>query len=190
MRLSIACLAGELYEALEHGFAPGAVDSRQILLQLRGELNWPRSMLAAFVGVSREVMRRGETGDRNPCGWRGVLGVSIKVGTCLKSKSLFVARIETPFATIRAMLPAWLPAAGGTSLGENKKQAGTLIPACAEQKTYRVAARLGELPAEHREAREGSAEEHGSCAAIGNASSRGALEGETGKRGRATDSKT
>ena len=67
-RLSIACLPGELYEALEYGYAPGAVNARQVLLRLRGELNWPRSMLTAFVGVSREVMRRGETGERNPCG--------------------------------------------------------------------------------------------------------------------------
>ena|ERR1019366_8415501 len=101
-----------------------------------------------------------------------------------------MARIEAPFAAIRAMLPAWLPSAGGTSLSENKKQAGTLIPACVEQKTYRVAARLGELPAEHREAREGSAEEHDSGSTIRDASSRGALPCETGSRRRAADSKT
>jgi hypothetical protein len=50
----------------------------------------------------------------------------------LKSKSLFIARIEAPFAAIRAMLPAWLASAGGTSLDKNKKQAGTLVPACVE----------------------------------------------------------
>jgi hypothetical protein len=67
-QLPMACLPGELYESLERGFAPGAADVRQILLRLRGELNWPRSMLAAFIGVSRDVVRRWESGERNPCG--------------------------------------------------------------------------------------------------------------------------
>ena len=52
----------------------------------------------------------------------GALRSSIKVGTCLKSKSLFVARIEAPFAAIRAMLSAWLPQAAGTSLDKAEEQ--------------------------------------------------------------------
>jgi hypothetical protein len=67
-RLPVSCLPGELYEGLERSFAPGAADVRQILLRLRGQLHWPRSMLAAFMGVSRDVVRRWETGERNPCG--------------------------------------------------------------------------------------------------------------------------
>lgn len=39
-----------------------------MLLQLRSKLRWPRSMLAAFLGVSRDVVRRWETGQRKPSG--------------------------------------------------------------------------------------------------------------------------
>lgn len=66
--LPMAALPGALYESLERGFAPSAPEVRKVLLQLRGDLRWPRSMLAAFLGVSRDVVRRWETGERNPSG--------------------------------------------------------------------------------------------------------------------------
>lgn len=67
-KLPILCLPGDLYEGLERSLAPSAEDVRGILVRLRSELRWPRSALAAFLGVSRDVVRRWETGERNPSG--------------------------------------------------------------------------------------------------------------------------
>ena len=39
-----------------------------MLLKLRETLKWSRAMLAAHLGVSRDVVRRWETGERNPSG--------------------------------------------------------------------------------------------------------------------------
>ena len=64
----IASFPGALYEDLARGFAPPAEEVRQMLLQLRGKLRWARSMLAALLGVSRDVVRRWETGERHPSG--------------------------------------------------------------------------------------------------------------------------
>jgi DNA-binding XRE family transcriptional regulator len=64
----VAAFPGETYERLERGFAPAAGEGRAMLVQLRGELRWSRAMLAAFMGVSRDVVRRWETGERNPSG--------------------------------------------------------------------------------------------------------------------------
>lgn len=66
--LPIAGFPGDFYELLERGFAPSAEEVQQMLLQLRNKLRWPRSMLAAFMGVSRDVVRRWETGERKPSG--------------------------------------------------------------------------------------------------------------------------
>jgi DNA-binding transcriptional regulator YiaG len=66
--LPIAAYPGDLYESLERGFAPSAEEVRQMLLTLRRELRWSRSMLSAFLGVSHNVVRRWETGERNPSG--------------------------------------------------------------------------------------------------------------------------
>jgi len=67
-KLPVLSLPGDTYEGLERSLAPSGGDARGILLRLRSELRWPRSMLAAFLGVSREVLRRWETGERNPSG--------------------------------------------------------------------------------------------------------------------------
>jgi len=39
-----------------------------MLVRLRSRLTWSRSMRAAFLGGSRDVVRRWETGERNPSG--------------------------------------------------------------------------------------------------------------------------
>jgi DNA-binding transcriptional regulator YiaG len=67
-KLPILGLPGDTYEMLERSLAPSAEEVRGILLRLRSELNWPRSALAAFLGVSRDVVRRWETGERNASG--------------------------------------------------------------------------------------------------------------------------
>ena len=59
---------GDCYERLARGFAPSPEEVRLMLLQLRSNLHWPRSTLAAFLGVSRDVVRRWETGERRPSG--------------------------------------------------------------------------------------------------------------------------
>lgn len=66
--LPIAAYPGDLYESLERGFAPSTDEVRRTLLTLRRELRWSRSMLSAFLGVSRDVVRRWESGERNPTG--------------------------------------------------------------------------------------------------------------------------
>jgi DNA-binding transcriptional regulator YiaG len=38
------------------------------LLTMRQKLRWSRAMLAAYMGVSRETLRRWEDGERNPNG--------------------------------------------------------------------------------------------------------------------------
>lgn len=67
-KLPVFNVPGECWKDLERGLAPAAGEARQTLLRLRSELRWPRSALAAFVGVSRDVVRRWETGERNPSG--------------------------------------------------------------------------------------------------------------------------
>src|SRR5262249_26435190 len=64
----VASLPGETYEMLERGLAPTAEDVRRTLVQLRQELRWSRAGLAAFLGVSRAVLRRWGTGERRPSG--------------------------------------------------------------------------------------------------------------------------
>ena len=66
--LPIMSLPGDFYEGLERNFAPSAVEARATLVSLREKLRWSRPMLAAFLGVSRDVVRRWETGQRNPNG--------------------------------------------------------------------------------------------------------------------------
>jgi hypothetical protein len=66
--LPIMSLPGELYEGLERSYAPTAAEATGMLLALRERLRWSRPMLAAFLGVSRDVVRRWETGERNPSG--------------------------------------------------------------------------------------------------------------------------
>jgi DNA-binding XRE family transcriptional regulator len=67
-KLPVFNVPGECWKDLERGLAPAAGEARQTLLGLRSELRWPRSALAAFMGVSRDVVRRWETGERNPSG--------------------------------------------------------------------------------------------------------------------------
>lgn len=64
----VVSLPGELYEMVERGFAPTAEETRRKLVRLRQELCWSRAALAAFLGVSRAVLRRWETGERRPSG--------------------------------------------------------------------------------------------------------------------------
>jgi DNA-binding transcriptional regulator YiaG len=64
----VATMSGETYELLERGHAPTAHESRMTLLRLRQKLRWSRPGMAAFMGVSRAVMRRWETGERKPSG--------------------------------------------------------------------------------------------------------------------------
>lgn len=66
--LPIMSLPGDLYEGLERGFAPSALETSAMLIALREKLGWSRPMLAAFLGVNRDVVRRWETGERNPSG--------------------------------------------------------------------------------------------------------------------------
>src|ERR1019366_4175666 len=58
----------------------------------------------------------------------------------------------------------------------NKKQAGTHVPACVEQKTLNAANRLCELPTNERETRERRAEQHNGHATVRNTSRCGVLE--------------
>lgn len=67
-KLPVFNVPGECWKDLERGLAPTVGEVRQMLLRLRSELRWPRSALAAFLGVSRDVVRRWETGARNPSG--------------------------------------------------------------------------------------------------------------------------
>jgi hypothetical protein len=83
----------------------------------------------------------------------GALRWTTKTGTCLKSKSLTVARIGASFAEMP---------------GNKNRQELSFLPAQI-RKTNRVAACLGELPAQQPKTREGSAEKHDSRATIGNA---------------------
>jgi DNA-binding transcriptional regulator YiaG len=64
----VAAMPGSTYKRLERGFAPAAGEVQMLLIQLRQELRWSRAMLAAFMGVSRDVVRRWETGERRPSG--------------------------------------------------------------------------------------------------------------------------
>lgn len=61
-------LSGQGYKDLETHFAPSGAETRETLLALRAKLRWSRPMLAAFLGVSRDVVRRWETGERQPSG--------------------------------------------------------------------------------------------------------------------------
>jgi DNA-binding transcriptional regulator YiaG len=64
----VATLSGNTYELLERGFAPTAKEARVTLFRLRQKLRWSRTTMAAFLGVSQSVLRRWETGERNPSG--------------------------------------------------------------------------------------------------------------------------
>jgi len=64
----LLCYPGDTYEILERSLMPTGEEVRQMLLTMRRELRWSRPALAAFMGVSRDVIRRWETGQRNPNG--------------------------------------------------------------------------------------------------------------------------
>ena len=61
-------MSGNTYEMLERGFAPTAEEAKVTLFRLREKLRWSRAAMAAFFGVSQSVLRRWETGQRNPSG--------------------------------------------------------------------------------------------------------------------------
>ncbi len=62
----IAAFPGTMYGFLERGYAPSAEECRQTLIELRKLLRWPRTSLAAFMGVNEHSLRRWETGERKP----------------------------------------------------------------------------------------------------------------------------
>jgi len=64
----VAAMSGDSYEILERGLAPTAEEAKVTLIRLRQKLRWSRPMLAAFLGVSRDVVRSWESGQRNPSG--------------------------------------------------------------------------------------------------------------------------
>jgi DNA-binding transcriptional regulator YiaG len=64
----VAAMSGATYEMLERGFAPTADEAKMTLFRLRQKLRWSRAGMAAFMGVSQSVLRRWETGQRNPSG--------------------------------------------------------------------------------------------------------------------------
>ena len=64
----VAAMSGNTYEMLERGFAPTAEEAKVTLFRLREKLRWSRAAMAAFFGVSQSVLRRWETGQRNPSG--------------------------------------------------------------------------------------------------------------------------
>jgi DNA-binding transcriptional regulator YiaG len=64
----VAAMSGDTYEMLERGFAPAASEAQVTLFRLRQKLHWSRAGMAAFLGVSRSVLRRWETGERRPSG--------------------------------------------------------------------------------------------------------------------------
>ena len=59
---------GAIWQLVERRLAPSADATRNTLLNLRWRLRWSRPMLAAFLGVSRDTLRRWETGERNASG--------------------------------------------------------------------------------------------------------------------------
>ena len=77
---------GDFHESLERHFAPSAAEARATLITLREKLCWSRPMLAAFLGVSRDVVRRWETGQRNPNGAARRLIWLMKMLVCDRSK--------------------------------------------------------------------------------------------------------
>lgn len=48
--------------------APSRAEIRETLIRLRRQFRWPRSTLAAVLGVSTHTLRRWEGGQRNPTG--------------------------------------------------------------------------------------------------------------------------
>ena len=61
-------LPGVIFETLERGYAPSAFECRQRLIHFRQTTRWSRPAMAAFMGVSRDVLRRWESGERKPSG--------------------------------------------------------------------------------------------------------------------------
>lgn len=59
---------GDSWAVLSRGFAPTAKETRNQLVRTRERLQWPRPMLAAFMGVPRETIRMWENGGRKPSG--------------------------------------------------------------------------------------------------------------------------
>lgn len=66
--LPVFNVSGECWGIISRGFAPSADESCEMLVALRTNLKWSRAMLAAFMGVSRETVRRWETKERKPSG--------------------------------------------------------------------------------------------------------------------------
>jgi len=66
--LPVWTMPGDLWQRMERFFAPTAEECAETLRGLRAGLRWPRTLLAAFLGVSTDTLRRWETGERRPCG--------------------------------------------------------------------------------------------------------------------------
>lgn len=61
-------LPGDFWLIFSKYHAPSAKQTRDHLVSLRRGLGWSRPRLAAFMGVSRETVRRWETNRRKPVG--------------------------------------------------------------------------------------------------------------------------
>jgi transcriptional regulator with XRE-family HTH domain len=60
--------SGDFWHTLQGQNAPSIEELRLTLISLRRHLHWGRPMLSAFLGVSRDTLRRWETGERTPTG--------------------------------------------------------------------------------------------------------------------------
>jgi len=67
-RLPLIHYTGRVWEAVGRYSAPTPVEIRETLIGFRKHLGWSRASLAAFLGVTHDVIRRWETGERTPNG--------------------------------------------------------------------------------------------------------------------------
>lgn len=66
--LPVFNVSGECWGIISREFAPSADESCETLVAMRTNLKWSRAMLAAFMGISRQTVRRWETKERKPSG--------------------------------------------------------------------------------------------------------------------------
>jgi len=64
----VVAMPGDTFGMLERGYAPSALECAQLLIRFRRTTRWSRPAMAAFMGVSPNVLRRWETGERKMSG--------------------------------------------------------------------------------------------------------------------------
>jgi transcriptional regulator with XRE-family HTH domain len=64
----VVAMPGDTFGMLERGYAPSALECAQLLIRFRRTTRWSRPAMAAFMGVSPQVLRRWETGERKMSG--------------------------------------------------------------------------------------------------------------------------